>query len=86
MRKVVGKVTDEERLAIWEINCHKTALEELLLILPSYDALYEQACNDYKETLSQYQDWWNSSYEKYRWEKGQKDWKIIFSTNEIVID
>lgn len=86
MKQVVGKVTDDERLAIWEINCHKTSLEELLLILPKDSELYLQAYQDYKQTLKQYQDWWDSSYEKYNWKKGTQNWKIIFSTNEIVID
>jgi len=86
MKKVVGKVTEEEKLAIWEINGHKNALEELLLILPKESPLYNQAVKDMNDTMVKYQEWWDTHYNKYHWEKGDKDWKIIFDTNEIIIE
>lgn len=86
MKKVVGKVTEEEKLAIWEINEHKNSLEELLLILSPNNPLYEIAVNDLDQTMRNYQNWWNSYYRKYQWEKGVGDWKVLFETNEIVID
>lgn len=86
MKKIVGKVTEEEKLTIWEINGHKNALEELLPILPKESPLYVQASKDMNETLIKYQEWWNTQYKKYHWEKGEKNWKIIFDTNEIVLE
>ena len=43
MIKIVGTVTENEKLVIKEINDHKSALEELLIILPHDSDLYKQA-------------------------------------------
>lgn len=86
MKKVVGKVTDDEKTAIMKINSHKNSLEELLRILSPDDDIYEKAKTDFNNTILKYQDWWNNSYAKYHWEKGTNDWSIIFETNEIIID
>lgn len=84
--KIVGKVTEEEKLIIKKINNHRIALEELLLVLTSDDELYNKAKNDLESTMIQYQEWWNQHYIKYSWEKGISDWKILFDTNEIIIE
>lgn len=86
MKTVVGKVTEEEKKLIWEINKHKTSLEELIPILSPEEDIYSQAIKDLEETMHNYQDWWNTYSSKYQWEKGSCDWSIIFSTNEIVTE
>ncbi|MBP3788541.1 MAG: CXXX repeat peptide modification system protein [Prevotella sp.] len=86
MRKVVGSVTEEEKKVIWEINEHKNSLEELLAILSDEDELFQDVVKDLEETKKKYQDWWNDHYEKYQWPKGNADWRILFNTNEIVIE
>ncbi len=86
MIKIVGTVTENEKLVIKEINDHKSALEELLIILPHDSDLYKQAADDLKDTLKKYQEWWKTNYNKYNWEKGSSDWKILFETNEIIIN
>lgn len=86
MKKVVGIVTEEEKAVIKELNTHRNSLEELLLILPKDDELYKIALNDMDETTKKYKSWWNQHYNKYLWEKGNGDWKILFDTNEIIIE
>ena len=86
MKKVVGVVTEEEKTVIKELNAHKNSLEELLLVLPKDDELYNTAMADMNETIKKYKEWWNQSYDKYHWEKGEGDWKILFDTNEIIIE
>ena len=86
MKKKVGKVTEDEKREILEINAHKNALEELLMILPRNTAMYARAMEDLHETSRQYQGWWNAFSDKYHWEKGKGNWRIIFDTNEIVIE
>ena len=86
MKKVVGFVTEEEKAVIKELNAHKNSLEELLLVLPKDDELYNVAIEDMNESLKKYKDWWNQTYNKYHWEKGEGDWKILFGTNEIIIE
>lgn len=84
MKKVVGKVTDEEKSVIKEINDHRVSLEELLLVLPKDDEFYQIALDDMAETMKKYQQWWDDCYNKYQWEKGDGEWKIMFETNEII--
>ena len=43
MKKVVGKVTDEEKSAIMRLHNHCCSLEELLMILPENEELYKIA-------------------------------------------
>ena len=86
MKKVVGIVTEEEKNVIKKLNTHKNSLEELLLILPKDDDLYKVALNDMNETTQKYHEWWNQNYDKYHWEKGEGDWKILFDSNEIIIE
>lgn len=86
MKKVVGIVTEEEKTVIKELNAHKNSLEELLLILPKDDDLYKVALDDMNKTTKEYQEWWNQTYDKYHWEKGEGKWTILFDTNEIIIE
>ena len=86
MKKVVGIVTEDEKLAVMKIYRHQQALQELLQILQKDDVLYNEVTQDLEETKINYQEWWNNCYEKYQWEKGESDWRIIFESNEIVIE
>lgn len=86
MKKIIGKVTEEEKQTIMRINSHRNSLEELLLVLPQDDELHKEASLDMDETMKKYQEWWNHGFEKYHWEKGETDWKLLFETNEIVIE
>jgi len=86
MKKVVGQVTENEKKSIQKINNHKNSLEELLQILSENSNLYRQALSDLNKTKQMYQEWWDTHYAKYQWEKGEREWSIIFDTNEIVID
>ena len=51
MKKVVGVVTEEEKTVIKKLNTHKNSLEELLLVLPKDDELYNTAMADMNETI-----------------------------------
>ncbi len=84
--KIVGLITEDEKQSIREINSRKVALEELLLILQKDDELYLQVSQDLQETMIKYQEWWDINYHKYQWEKGAGNWKIMFDTNEVIIE
>ena len=86
MKKVIGKVTEEEKQQIKDINEHKNSLEELLLILPQECELYQKALDEMNNTMNAYQEWWSTHYNKYHWEKGNTNWTILFETNEIIIE
>lgn len=86
MKKVVGLVTEDEKNEIKAIYRHKNSLEELILSLPKNSEIYNDVISDLDATMDNYQKWWDICYEKYKWEKGEVDWMIIFETNEIVIE
>lgn len=86
MKKIVGKVTEDEKTIIKAINNHKNSLEELLLILDEGDDIYTTVLNELNETRQKYQEWWNENYHKYQWERGEGKWTIVFETNEIVVE
>lgn len=86
MKEIIGKVTEEEKMAIWRLNQHKRGLEELLPVLSKDDPLFNEASNDYKETMEKYNNWWTAIYQKYHLRKGEANWQILFDTNELFIE
>ena len=50
MKKVVGIVTEDEKLAVMKIYRHQQALQELLQILQKDDVLYNKVTKDLEET------------------------------------
>jgi len=86
MRKVVGMITEQEKVEIRNLYNHKTGLEELIPILDKNSDTYRKAVSDLKGTIQEYTSWWRTYAEKYHWEKGKKEWTVIFKTNEIVIE
>lgn len=86
MLKVVGKITEFEKAEIRNLNNHKIGLEELIPILDINSDLYKTAILDLDKTAEAYTNWWKCHAEKYRWERGQREWIVLFKTNEIVIE
>lgn len=87
MRKVIGKVTEEEKREIQQLFERRNGLNELAKILTAdNDALYEKLVKDLGETGSKFQAWWNRMAEFYQWESADDaHWEIDFVTNEIVL-
>lgn len=87
MKKVVGKVTEEEKNEIQVLFERRNGLNELAKIVSAdNDALYEKLVKDLGETGTKFQDWWNRMAEHYQWESGENaNWEIDFSTNEIYL-
>lgn len=87
MKKVVGRVSSEEKLEIQHLYERRSGLSELAKILPADNtALYEKLVTDMGETQAKFQNWWNRMSEKYQWESIQGgSWEIDFETNEIFL-
>lgn len=85
MKKVVGKVTEEEKSEIQQLFERQNGLNELAKIVSAdNDALYEKLVKDLGGTGSKFQDWWNRMAEYYQWESGEgTHWEIDFVTNDI---
>lgn len=82
----VGKVTEQEKVALIELVEKKAALENLKM-LNLDDAVNKRISNDLENVQSLMQDWWNNNVSKYDWKgKGSnRNWEMAFSTGEIFL-
>lgn len=87
MRKLIGKVTTEEKQEIQQLFERRNGLNELGRILtPDNAELYEKLVKDLGETSTKFQDWWNRMGDKYQWESTDDgNWEINFETCEIFL-
>ena len=69
MKKIIGKVTPEEKDAIQALIERRNGLNELAKILTADNAeLYEKLVKDMGETGTKFQHWWDTMADKYQWE------------------
>ena len=87
MKKVIGRVTEEEKNEIQALFERRNGLNELSQILTvENEALYEKLVKDLGETGTKFQNWWNRMGEKYNWESAEGgNWEINFETCEIYL-
>lgn len=87
IRKIVGKVSPEERDEIQALFERKNGLIELAKILTADNVeLYEKLVKDMGETGAIFQQWWDERAKKYKWESHSKgNWEINFQTCEITL-
>lgn len=87
MKKLVGKVTIEEKDAIQTLFERRNGLAELAKILTADNtALYEKLVTDMSETTAKFQIWWDEMFEKYQWESCEDgNWEINFDTCDIYL-
>lgn len=87
MKKLVGKVTIEEKDEIVVLFEHRNGLNELAKILTAdNDALYQKLIKDMGDTGSKFQGWWDRMAQKYQWEKTENGrWQINFETCEVYL-
>lgn len=85
MKKIVGKVSVEEKDAIQALFERKNGLSELAKILTADNSeLYEKLVHDMGETSTHFQHWWDTMAQKYQWESCEGgNWEINFETCEI---
>lgn len=86
-RKLVGRVTPEERDEIQTLFERRNGLNELAKILTADNAeLYEKLVKDMGETSTKFQSWWTRMSQKYQWEsRDDSSWEINFDTCEITL-
>lgn len=93
IKKMIGKVTEEEKNELLALFERKLGIEELTATLDS-----DLLSNDAKENLQNkmvselgkavlnLQSWWDNMYDKYKWEKTDESrWNIDFQTCDIYI-
>ncbi|ADV42661.1 CXXX repeat peptide modification system protein [Bacteroides helcogenes] len=87
MKKLVGTVTEEEKIEIQTLFERRNGLNELAKIVTiDNEALYEKLVKDLGETGRKFQNWWDCMANQYQWEKSENgSWEINFSTNEIYL-
>ena len=86
-KKVVGRVTEQEKAEIQALFERRNGLTELAKILTADNVeLYERLVKDMGETGTKFQNWWDRMAEKYRWESAEDgNWEINFNTCEILL-
>ena len=87
MKKLVGKVTLEERNEIQTLFERRNGLAELAKILTADNAeLYEKLVRDMGETGTKFQSWWDRMAQQYNWESCEGgNWEINFESCEIFL-
>lgn len=85
MKKLVGKVTEEEKNEILSLFERRNGLNELAKILMvEHETLYEKLVRDLGNTGLKFQKWWDIMAAKYQWESHENgNWEINFETCEI---
>lgn len=86
-RKLVGKVTEDERNEIQTLFERRNGLRELAQVLTADNVeLYDRLVKDMGENATLFQNWWNAMAQKYQWESAEGgNWEINFSTCEIFL-
>ena len=86
-KKVVGRVTEEEKNEIMHLFERRNGLNELAKVLsPDNEELYEKLVKDLGETSTKFHQWWEHMAAEYQWEGTETgSWEINFQTNEIVL-
>ena len=86
-KKLVGQVTPEEKDEIQRLFERRNGLNELAMILtPDKEELYEKLVKDMGETGVRFQQWWNTTSQKYNWKMTENgNWEINFETCEIFL-
>lgn len=87
MKKIIGKVTEEEKREIQSLFERRNGLNELAKVLTADNAeLYEKLVTDMGETGTRFQTWWDRMAQKYNWESADGgNWEINFTTCDIYL-
>ena len=87
MRKKVGIVSESERDEIRQLYERINGLKELTkVVCPDNNELYEKLVNDMGNTVTRFQEWWNTKSNKYHWEASDEgSWEIDFDTCMIYL-
>lgn len=92
-RKLIGKVTYQERDEILALHERKNGLLELMQSLAASDdellrnsLFYEKIIADLGTTTTKHQKWWETRAKQYHWEKVCGNvWEIDFETCQIFV-
>lgn len=87
MKKLVGKVTEEEKNVILALFERRNGLTELAKVVTKSDEIYERLIADMGATSTKFQQWWDNMSAKYQWESTPNGhWEINFDTCEIFLN
>lgn len=86
-KKLIGRVTEEEKDEIQYLFERRNGLNELAKILTADKVeLYEKLVKDLGETGTKFQAWWERMGTKYKWESVEGgNWEVNFQTNDIFL-
>jgi CXXX repeat modification system protein len=94
-RKVIGKVSEEEKDQIEKLFERKNGLSELLFALDentlldekTKDEIYNKLVADMGKTGTAFDKWWLVMKDKYGWTNQENyNYRIDFITNEVLLE
>lgn len=87
MKKLIGKVTEEEKKEIQTLFERRNGLNELAKILTAdNELLYEKLVKDIGETSLKFQSWWDRMAKQYNWERVDNgNWENDFESCDIYL-
>ena len=87
MKKLVGKVTEEEKNEILSLFERRNGLNVFgKILMVEHETLYEKLVRDLGNTGLKFQKWWDIMAAKYQWESHENgNWEINFETCEIYL-
>lgn len=92
--KIVGTITEEEKIYIERLFERKRGLSELLYSITDNsllnnelkDTVYQKLVEDMGKTQILYDKWWNDMQDKYQWEGVEGgSFQIDFSNNNVLL-
>ncbi|MFZ4523321.1 MAG: CXXX repeat peptide modification system protein [Bacteroidales bacterium] len=87
-KRLIGKVTQQERDEIQLLHERKNGLTELIksINLADHEILYEKIVRDMGETSAKFQKWWDAKSLQYGWDNIEGySWEISFENCEIYL-
>ena len=87
-KKLIGKVTPEQRDEIQALFERRNSLNELFIIVSEDNKdLYDRVVADMDKTQKKFEQWWSDRAAEYNWESRENShWEINFETCEIYLN
>lgn len=84
---VLGRLDEQEIQTLIPLFQRKTALEELVKILPAEnDVLYEKVLKDYSAVRESLVSWWTQIAQHHNWEYKNTDiWRVDINSAEAFL-
>jgi CXXX repeat modification system protein len=92
-KKLLGKISEEEKVEIKNLFFRKKSLEELFQVLLTSELdvknkeVYDRMMEDYTSVSQKFSDWWKIKSALHNWESVEGgNWDIDFDKNDVYLN